>query len=112
MKLVEGLTSDPKQTIFLAIEGYDKAILSLEYKPNQYGWFYSLSWGTFTVDNIRVARDQNILRQFKNLIPFGIAIITVNGVDPVLPDEFLSNTSVYILTSDEVKIIEAAYYGA
>lgn len=53
----------------------------------------------------------NLLRQFKNIIGFGIACDTINGLDPIRPDAFLSgDAQLYLMDAEEVRLIEEAYF--
>lgn len=111
MRQITSLTSDPKQQFDAVIEGYDAATIYLEYKPQQYGWFMNITWGNFASYNIRVALGPNILRQFKNILPFGIAIGGINNIEPVLLTDWLSNNQFYILDAAEVQLVEDAING-
>ena len=107
MKKIPGITDDAKQQFNAVIEQYDNATIYLEYKPQQYGWFMNITWGSFSTSNIRVTNYPNILSQFKNVLPFGICITSLNGVDPVNQDDWLANNSFYILEGSEVQEFEA-----
>ena len=80
-------------------------------KPQQFGWFMNLVWGNFSVNNLRLAVGPNILRQFKNQIPFGIAISGVGNIDPLNQTDWVSNNGFFILTSDDVAAVETVVYG-
>ena len=74
----------------------------------QYAWFIEeLSYGDFIVQGMRISNNLNILRQFKNQIPFGLACVSVNEREPMLQEDFNSgNSKLYILTSEEVEAYE------
>jgi hypothetical protein len=107
MYLIKGITSDPKQIQDLILPNGKTATLRLEYKPMQLGWFMSLTYGDFSVTNIRVVSGLNFLRQFKNLIPFGMACFNNDGHDPLLIQDFLSGRSeLFIIDASEVVKVE------
>jgi hypothetical protein len=106
------ITDESKQKHLLEIEGFEKATLYLEFKPNKNAWFFSLEWQTFSTYNIQLVKNYNLLRQFKNIIPFGIAIYTKSGQDPMTDDAFSSgDAEFFLLTASEVLELEAALYG-
>lgn len=111
MRQITGLTNDTKQQFDAVIEGYDVANIYLEYKPNQFGWFMDVTWGEFSTNNLRVTVGPNILRQFKNIIPFGIAISGVDSVDPVTVDDWLGHNVFYILDETDKALVEDAING-
>lgn len=103
---IDGLTIDPKQEFFAVIAGYDSAKISLEFKPNQFGWFMAVEWGDFVVRNLRVTNFPNILYQFKNTLPFGIFVDGANGLDPLVFNAWTTNNALYILDEIDKQTIE------
>lgn len=109
MRLINSLTDEAKQKFSVAIDGYDSASIFIEFKPQQQGWFMTISWGDWQLSNQRISTSPNILRQFKNRIPFGIAISGVDGIDPVFKDSWISLNAFYVLDSADVETAEGAY---
>jgi len=110
LKITE-INDDPKQLIYLVIDGYEKAKLTLEFKPNQYAWFYSLEWQDFSTFNEQISNSPNILRQYRKILPFGLLIATDGGQDPMSVDAFTTTSGIYLLSADEINQIEADIYG-
>ena len=111
MLQITEITEEPKQKHLLDIAGYEPAALYLEFRPNQNAWFFGLEWQTFATYNIQLTKNYNILRQFKNVIPFGIIIYTKSGQDPMTDDAFSSgDAQFFLLTASEVIELEAALY--
>ena len=104
------INDDPKQILYLVINGYDKAKLTLEFKPNQYSWFYSLEWQNFSTFNEKISNSPNILRQYRKILPFGILIGTDGGQDPMSIDAFTTTSGLYLLDSSEVLQVESSVY--
>ena len=71
----------------------------------QYGWFItSLVYGSFTLNGIRISNSPNILNQFRNQIPFGLACYSTNNREPMLQYDFSSGASIlYILDQAETQ---------
>lgn len=112
MRQIQGLTNDGNQKFFAVIDGYDSALISLEFKPQQYGWFMALEWGSVAVKGIRVTTGFNILRQFKNKFPFGIAVSGIGSLDPYTIDDWTNgHNNFYILDSSEVEEVETLING-
>jgi hypothetical protein len=112
MLLINEITDEPRQQHLLTVDGYGYATLLLEWRPEQYGWFFTLSWGTFQTTNERVTASQNILRQYQNILPFGVAVNTTNLQDPMTQDAFLTGVaSLYLLNADDAAYVETARYG-
>lgn len=107
MKLLEGITDAPKQTMAFFLADGSKATLSLEYSPNQLAWFYDVAWVDFAANGRRLVASPNILRQFRELIPFGIAVLTAGGADPLQQEDLVAvATSFVLLEADDVANVE------
>jgi hypothetical protein len=108
MDVVDSITADSKQKQTLSLTNGASIIIQMEYKPLQSSWYFtSIAYGDFEITNIRICSSPNMLHQFKNKIPFGIAIKSIGNFEPTQQQDFLSKRSVmYILNSDETE----AYY--
>lgn len=77
---------------------------TLYFVPMQSGWFFTeITYGaSFTLRNIRITNSVNMLNQWRNIIPFGIACISTANREPSLQQDFSSGASkLYLLTQDE-----------
>lgn len=104
MLRIQQITQDPLQKQSVALNDGTLVNLTLYYMPLQFGWFIrELSWETFITHNIRVTNSPNILHQFRNQIPFGLACFTTAQREPTQQEDFSSQAAnLYILTEDEV----------
>lgn len=109
MRQITTLNDAYNQTFRISIEGYDAAEVTLEFKPLQQSWFMSLNWGTFSINQERIAASPNLLRQFKNIIPFGILISGPDAIDPFAVDAWLTGWNFYILDATDLEDVEALY---
>jgi hypothetical protein len=101
---VQNITSDPQQTQTLVLQDGTTITLSLSYSPQQFGWFItSLTYGNFQLNGFRICNSPNLLNQYRNQIPFGLACITQGNREPTQILDFSTGTAqIYILTSAEV----------
>jgi hypothetical protein len=107
---ITALTNSPKQKFNLVIDGYDVAKIYLEFKPQQEGWFLSLNWGdSFSIKNERVSTSPNLLRQFKNILPFGLLISGTDEIDPITIDSWVKTNQMILIEQGELDDIEALY---
>jgi len=110
MRQITTLNNSSHQQFDFALEGYDSVRVYLEFKPQQYGWFMTLTWGSFVLSNERLSVSDNLLRQFRDMIPFGIMITGIDAIDPSSIDSWIDNNFFYFLTADEVLEVEATAY--
>lgn len=107
MNILTGFTDSPRQTTTIVLEDGGRATLAMEYRPQQLGWFYDLEYGTFSLQGQRLVAGPNILRQFIDQIPFGLAVLTKSLRDPSNQDVFVSEEAVIVLLDQaDVESIE------
>ena len=103
MFLIQKVTANPLQKQRLVLE--DGSIVSIElyYRDLQQGWFINeLTWNSFTLRGMRICNHPNLLHQYKNQIPFGLACYSTANREPSLIKDFSSQASkLYILSSAE-----------
>jgi hypothetical protein len=111
MKTLQGFTDQPKQTTTIVLDDGTKATLRLEYRPQQLGWFYDVTWEDFAANGLRLVASPNILRTYRELLPFGIAVLTAGAVEPLNQDDLVDGTTTFLLlTAAEVEEVEATVY--
>jgi hypothetical protein len=113
MQLIQNITSQPLQEQTLILTTGSPLLLQLYYRPVQQGWFINtLTYLTFTLNGMRVTNQLNMLRQWKNILPFGLACISASNREPSLIADFSSGASnLYILSAAEVQEYEALLNG-
>lgn len=111
MNLLTGFTDSASQTTNVPLDDGSFATLDLAYRPQQKGWFYDLTYKTFSLLGQRLVYSENMLRQFRGQIPFGLAVLSTSGQDPMSISDFALNNAVFILlNADEVEAVEIAKF--
>jgi hypothetical protein len=86
--------------------------LKLVYMESQQGWYYSLTYGNFILNNRRLVVGVNMLRAFRGLIPFGFACTTKDGYEPVFKTDFSSGRAkFFLLDSIDIQSVETVLNG-
>lgn len=98
------ITDDYAQTQNVILQDGTSFKLTIVYKPIQQGWFIQdLVYGTFRLQNMRITSSPNMLLQFINQIPFGLACFTALGREPTQLQDFSSgNFTLFVLSEEEV----------
>lgn len=111
MKQLTEISQDPKQKFDVVTEDNQTFELKLEYSDQQQGWFYSITFGDLTINNARLTTGANILRQYRNILPFGITIATDDLSEPIFIDDFSTErVRLILLTQEEVAQVETDFY--
>lgn len=111
MYKINSLGNEPKQQITLLVDDNTRVIFYFEYKANQQGWFFGFEYNNTLYQNIRLTTSYNILRAYRNWLPFGIMCLTNDDFEPMDLNDFVSNyASVYLLSKEDIKGIESNYY--
>lgn len=110
MKQLDRLTDLPKQQYIVPLDDGSLVTVYLEYMPRQQLWKLNVSSGDFTANGITMTSFPNILRQFKNIITFGILVISNDGIDPRYIDDFTTGrVRIFMLSQADVELIEKEF---
>ena len=101
---VQNLTGDSRQKQTLVLPDGSLIGLTIYFVPMQLGWFITeLTYGSFVLNGIRITNSPDMLYQFRNQIPFGLACFSQSDREPSQQLDFVSGaSSLYVLTADEV----------
>ena len=111
MYKITSLGAEPKQEITVLLSDTSRVVFNFEYKANQLGWFFGFKYGNYSVQNMRLTTNYNILESFRSYIPFGLRCDTPDNEEPYDIEDFARGyASVYVLTDEDKKIIESKYY--
>lgn len=108
MRQITGLTSDANQSQNIILPDGSNAPFSMTYFDNQQGWFFNLSYGAnFSLVNRRLVVSPNMLRPWRGIIPFGLALMTTDSYEPIFITDFISGRAIlYVLDSNDVQHYE------
>lgn len=111
MLYINKITNDPQQSITLTgIPGATIA-MTLRFMPRVQSWVMGITYNAESINGIGVVTSLNLLRQFKNNLPFGIACLRTDGLDPYTVNDFSFQTAnLYLLDSSDIAAIEAGYF--
>ena len=111
MQQITSLTDEPKQLHQLVLENNETAEFSLYYSARQESWYVDLVYKDLTINCLKVVLSPNTIRNFKRLLPFGIAFLSNGDVEPFQLDDFTSGrVQMYVLNSEEVQQVEEEIY--
>jgi hypothetical protein len=103
MYLINGITDYPLQSQNLTLPDSSIVNLQIYFVPMQYGWFITnLTYGSFILNGFRITNSPNMLLQYQNQIPFGLACYSTANREPTQQEDFASGASqLYILDQTE-----------
>ncbi len=113
MNQITQITDDPKQSMILILPDGSSTEVHIEYKTMQQGWFISsLIYKTFIVQGLRIVTSPNMLYQFKNQIPFGLACFVQQDDEPTQLQDFSSGrATLFLLDSVDLAAFEGLLVG-
>lgn len=111
MQKITSITSaaKQKQTILLADGTF--FTIQIEYRPNQYSWWISsLVYGDLEIKSLKITTNLDILFQFRNQIPFGLACFTKDNQEPQFQEDFESGRcELFVLSEENVDELVEVY---
>ena len=111
MQIITTLTSHPNQIHRLVLEDNETADFRLYYSARMQSWYFDITYKDWSANGVKIVLHPNILRQFRNIIPFGLSFSTDSYVEPFEVECFKSGrVQVGILNKEEVSLVEANIY--
>lgn len=72
---------------------------------------YSTQTNSFELNGRRLVTTPNLLRQFQDIIPFGLAVVTQGNIEPTTQTAFSDGTVTFLLLGEEdIADIDAQIY--
>lgn len=84
---ISNLTAAGVQTSIALLADGSTVTLRFRYRPAIQRWTVDVQRGTFIANGVGLATNPNLLRLWRNIIPFGMAVSTVDGTDPFMADD-------------------------
>jgi hypothetical protein len=116
---VENLIGAGNQSTSILLADGSTVKIRLRYAAGVERWFVDVSYPKIQLElnGLGVCVHPNLLRNWRAVIPFGIAVTSLDGADPVRMDDFSSGRiSIYVLDStgdsDDVQAVEDTLYAA
>ena len=107
MTWINTIINSANQSMTLKLPNGDKISFELIYMRGNQGWYYSFTYGSFSISNKRIVTGVNMLRAFRNILPFGFACTTTDGYEPIYIDDFSSGrANFYLLDSTDIVSVE------
>lgn len=101
---IQNLTSDSRQKQNLVLPDGSQIGIEIYFVPMQYGWFITtLTYKDFVLTGLRITNSPNILYQWRNQIPFGLACFSKSDREPSQAGDFATGASnLFILSEADV----------
>lgn len=106
MRKITSLTSSANQSVTIVTNEGVYYKLTLRYLPTQLSWVMDIVSDNFKLYNQRVGCSVNVLDKYHNILNFGLAVWTIDGLDPMNVEDFDSGyAEIYIFNKDEKEVI-------
>lgn len=112
MQRITNLSNEADQVSKVVLADGSVVTFEFFYLPAIERWAFSLSHTAITLGRSILCAGPNILREFKNIIPFGLGCYTTDGADPFYIEDFASGrVTLFVLDASEVEFFEQAVFG-
>lgn len=116
MVIIDTISDDASQKISVVLDDGTVVVINFNYRPSIQRWTMDVARtdsSVFTAKGLMICIHPNLLREWKNVIPFGIACNSTDGVDPIDVSDFSNQRcSLYVLNASDVESIETDLIGA
>lgn len=105
MNKLLNLTSEARQSNLYDFNNR-KIRIDLYYSEVNAGWYITITDGDFKLQNARLTCHYNYMNKWRRKLKWGLQVLSNNGLDPYLIDDFSSGrVEMYFLTPEEVYYI-------
>lgn len=113
MTKIDNLTDFASQVSSLLLPDNTIVTLALKFNAATQRWAASVGYKDFQVNGINLCTHPNFMRQWRNVVPFGLACMTGDYTDPFNIEDFASGrVSLYLLDAADVLAVEQQVFGA
>lgn len=84
---LKNLTAAGNQTSIARLADGSSVTLKFIYRAANQRWTVDVSRQSFVANGVGLATHPNLLRSWRNIIPFGLQIVTADGTDPFLAND-------------------------
>lgn len=110
MKRLDGIRATGRQTLNAFASNGKRIDMTFVFYAAIQEWFINVTYETFELTGFRIFASPNILQQYENIIPFGLAVTVQGGAEPFLISDFSSGrVNIYVLTPEEVEQVQEFY---
>jgi len=110
MLQINNLSDAADQIITTTLSDGSTLILEFIYHPTIQRWAVTITHPTIpggVIQGFNICQGPNILRCYRNIIPFGLCVISTTGVDPINIEDWLhAVVAIFILDASEVAEVE------
>lgn len=105
------LNDNAKQKFFLPLDLQEKVQFRLYFMPTQSAWFFDFNYKDREFNGNKLVLGANILRMYKNIIPFGLMVSADFHIEPFKLDDFSSGrVKLYVLEKEDVSFVEGKVF--
>lgn len=115
MRLLDALTDDGVQSLIFSLADGSTVNLKFIYRPATQRWTIDVSYKTFVANGLGLSISPNLLRLWRNIIPFGMTVASADAAEPFKLDDFTSGRiTIYMLDDTnggtDVQTMETLYF--
>ncbi len=117
MLTITNITTLSFQSLILTLETNATIVLKLRFLPTQQAWQGSVTYGNIETIRFGIVNTVNLLRQWDNLLPFGIMCFSQDEISPFQITDFTSlngqapRNTLYILNQTDIIAYNKLAYG-
>ena len=111
---IDNLTNNHNQATDIVLDDGSTVTFNLRFKETMSPafWILDVIYGDFEIHNLRLCAHANLLRQWKNVLPFGLAVISNDGLDPMDINDFINGRiTLYVLDTTDIQTAETFIQG-
>lgn len=112
MNQLTTISDEADQLLYVNLPDGTLVTVNLAYLAGTQRWMMNLTYKDVVINGIGVCVHPNLLRQFREQIPFGFSCTATNGIDPIASDDFTNlRCAFFLLSESDIAEIEKVVFG-
>lgn len=112
MQQLNNLTDAADQLMTIILDDSSVVQIEIIYRSGIQRWIANVTHPLLTLEGLNLCFFPNMLRAWRNVIPFGLMVTSTTGLDPMnLEDWVNNNNQLFVLNAAEVAQVETDILG-
>ena len=85
---IDKLSDEPIQEIQFVLSNNDIIYFTFRFLTNCNCWVVDIEYNNFILNSLQLTYSDNCLKQYQNILPFGLQVDSVSGLSPMQINSF------------------------
>lgn len=100
-RILDKLGDECRQEIQCVLSNKEIIFFTFTFVEEINSWWMDLKYKEVEINSIKLVYSFDLLRQYTNILPFNIVILSTTGIDPITQDAFKNGLNTFVVVENE-----------